>query len=376
MKVVHVVSTPQRRGAQVFASDLVTALNGLGVDQSVAVIRPSSGPATPYEAPVQLLHGGDGVRIGPGVRRLRALLRSFDADVVQAHGGEALKFSIPAVVGLRRPVVYRRIGATPAWATTRPQRAFYGALARRASSIVAVSEVTRMDTIRTFHVDPRKTVMFPNAVDPARLRARRPRERVFEELGIASGSSVILSIGALDWEKDPVRLFGIAASVLGHVDDAVFVVAGDGPLRPELERAIARVGLSSRVRLLGVREDVPDLLAASDVFLMASGTEGMPGVVIEAGFAGVPVAAYAVGGIHEVVEQGRTGVLVRPGDDETLAREVIGLLRRPDVVRRMGEAGAARCRAMFEIGLIAPRYNELYTQLLRTQERAGIRAVR
>jgi glycosyltransferase involved in cell wall biosynthesis len=121
--------------------------------------------------------------------------------------------------------------------------------------------------------------------------------------------------------------------------------------------------LAGRILVLGVREDVPDLLAASDVLVLASSTEGSPAVVIEAGLLGLPVAAYAIGGVPEIVEDGRTGVLVPAGDRERLAAEVAALLVDPDRRAAMGAAGSARCRGAFEIGAVAPRYLEVYERV-------------
>src|SRR3970282_151677 len=96
--------------------------------------------------------------------------------------------------------------------------------------------------------------------------------------------------------------------------EAVFVLVGDGPLAPEVNAEIASRGMGGHVRPLGVRTDVPDVFGASDVLLLASSTEGSPAVVIEAGLLGLPVAAYAVGGVPEQVRDGVTGILAPPGD--------------------------------------------------------------
>jgi glycosyltransferase involved in cell wall biosynthesis len=138
---------------------------------------------------------------------------------------------------------------------------------------------------------------------------------------------------------------------------------GDGMLRAEVGAAGGRHDTGAQTRLIGARDDVPDLLAASDVLLFASCLEGMPATVIEAGIAGVPVAGYAVAGVAEVVQSGVTGLLAQPGDQRRLSAHVLGLLA--DVERRqaMGDAARERCRARFDISAVAPRYLDLYTAL-------------
>lgn len=370
MRVLHVISSTERRGAQTFASDLVSALHRSGVDQRVVALRGTAGPTVGFDATVLQLVVPD----GPLARFDRRVLRGvgeavarFRPHVIQAHGGESLKYAIPATLRSRVPVVYRRIGATPEWASSAAQRAIYGALARRAAAVVAVSEATRQETLRVLRVPPERTVTIPNAVDARRISVRRSREAVRRELGIEQGSPVLVSVGALTWEKDPVGQVEIAAEVMRVVPGAVFLLAGDGLLRAEVEAAASSRGIEHALRLLGVREDVPDLLAASDVMLLASSTEGSPAVVIETGLLGLPVVAFAVGGVPELVEEGRTGVLVPPGDRRTLAAEVIALLRDPRRRAAMGRQAAERCRTRFEIAAVAPRYLDVYRRAARSR---------
>jgi glycosyltransferase involved in cell wall biosynthesis len=367
MRILHLVSSTDRRGAQIFASDLVGALKTLGTDQRVVALRGAAGPATSFEAPSLALraNGSPGRFDGRILRGVAREIARFGPNVIQAHGGETLKYAIPATLGRRVPVVYRRIGSTPEWASSAAQRSLYGVLARRAAALVAVSESTRAETLRVFHVAAARTVTIPNAVDARRLRVRDGREGVRRRLGISDTTPLVVSVGALTWEKDPVGQVEIAAHVLKEVPGAVFVLAGDGPLASRTEADIAARGIGDRVRLLGVRTDVPDLLAASDVLLLASSTEGSPAVVIEAGLLGVPVAAYAVGGVPEQVEDGVTGVLAAPGDRAGLAAALSALLGDQNRRGEMGRRGVARCREAFEIGAVAPRYLEVYERVAR-----------
>jgi glycosyltransferase involved in cell wall biosynthesis len=134
---------------------------------------------------------------------------------------------------------------------------------------------------------------------------------------------------------------------------------GEGPLRPETEAEAARLDLHDRLRILGPRSDVGDLLAASELLLLPSRTEGLPAVAVEAGLAGRPVVASRVGGVPEVVKHGATGLLVEPGDVAGFVAAVTGLLGDPGRRRALGEAAAARCRERFSIERLAPRWVEV-----------------
>jgi glycosyltransferase involved in cell wall biosynthesis len=364
MRVLHVVATGQRRGAEIFTADLVGALDDAGVDQRVAVLRAGGGLAIRYRAPTTPLGGAargmPGMRMGlSGLRALRRLIRQWDPDVVQAHGGEALKHAILAA-GARVPVVYRRIGSTPRSIARGPRRGAYRLLMRRAARVVAVAEAVREETIEVFRLPPAQVVTIPNGVDARRLAATRGRAAARQALGIPADAEVVLSLGALTWEKDPLVHVEVAGRVLAERPGAWHLMVGDGPLRGDVQAAIGQNGTSGRVRLLGARGDVGDLLAASDVLLFASCSEGMPATVIEAGIAGVPVAGYAVAGVSEVVESGTTGLLAPSGDVQRLRGHVMDLLA--DAGRRgaMGAAARERCLARFDIAAVAPRYLEVY----------------
>jgi glycosyltransferase involved in cell wall biosynthesis len=203
-------------------------------------------------------------------------------------------------------------------------------------------------------------VTIPNGVDPRRLVSTRGRDATRRLLGIPSNAAVVLSIGALTWEKDPLAHVEVGGRLLGEIDGLVHVMVGDGPMRAKVENAIVRQGVRDRVLSLGSRDDVPDLLAASDVVLLASRSEGMPATLIEAGMAGLPVAAYAVAGVPEVVADGITGLLAAPGDADGLADCVLRLLRDPRARNAMGRAARTRCLTMFDIELIAPQYRAIY----------------
>jgi glycosyltransferase involved in cell wall biosynthesis len=373
MRVLHVVASAQRRGAEIFAADLVRVLAEAGVDQRVVALR-----ATPAAQAVRFptdttVVGTDGRRMPvsgvevAALRRLRGIVADWAPEVIQAHGGEPLKYVAAAGAPGRRPVVYRRIGSAPPWITGGARRLGYAWLLRRTACVVAVAEAVRQETLELFRLPTERVVTIPNAVDARRLTASADRMAVRQRLGIPQDVGVVLSLGALTWEKNPHAHLEVTAPILAGRADIVHLVAGDGPLRGDLEAAVRQRGLTGRVSLLGSRSDVADLLAAADVLLFASrpeGMEGMPAIVIEAGMAGLPVAGYAVAGVPEVVENGETGLLVPPMHREQLTEAVSTLLE--DGVRRikMGRAARARCCARFEMAVVAPQYHQVYEQLV------------
>jgi glycosyltransferase involved in cell wall biosynthesis len=357
-RVLHVVATAQLRGAETFAGDLVGALNRLGVPQRVAVLRRTPGPAARFDAPTTVLPAGwraPGVRIDVRTSRaLGGLIRRARPDVVLAHGGEPFKYAalLPGVP----PIVYRKIGLAAPWITSAMSRWAHGRLMRRAARVVAVGEEIRRELVEDFGLPAGRVVTIPTGRDRRTFEAAGAdgeRATARRSLGIPQGTEVIVSLLALTPEKDPVGHVDVVRDVGERHPDAVYLVAGDGPLRGAVESAVQRNGLHDRVRLLGSTASVPTLLAAADVHLLASRSEGIPSSLIEAGMAGIPSAAYDVGGVAEVVVDGETGLLAPPGHRPLLADHVGRLLADPAGRRAMGRAARRRCTDRFDIASIA-----------------------
>jgi glycosyltransferase involved in cell wall biosynthesis len=156
-----------------------------------------------------------------------------------------------------------------------------------------------------------------------------------------------------------------------ELPEAVFAFAGDGPLRPELEREAARLGVEDRVRFLGHREDVPDLLAASDVFALPSLYEGSSLALLEAMAAGRAVVSSSIGGTAELIEDGANGLLVPPGDVGALSSAIRRLLRDDGLRARLGAEGRDRVEASFAERATADAVEGVYSEVLGDGRHTG-----
>ena len=145
-------------------------------------------------------------------------------------------------------------------------------------------------------------------------------------------------------------LLEAAALVLRRCPDAEFVIAGDGPRRQELEALAQAQGIASRVQFIGHADDVPALLASSDLFVLPSRSEAFPNSVLEAMATGLPIVATRVGGIVELVENQRTGVLVPPDDARALGHAMLDLIQWRSHAVRLGRAARARGRGALLVG--------------------------
>jgi glycosyltransferase involved in cell wall biosynthesis len=174
-----------------------------------------------------------------------------------------------------------------------------------------------------------------------------PAADLHADLWLPHHAPIVGNVAALVPHKGQRHLIESAMLVLPKVPDARFVIAGEGELRPALERQIREHHLEKHVLLAGFRPDVLSLHKAFDIFVMSSLTEGLGTSLLDAMACGKPIVATAAGGIPEVVVDGETGFLVAPRDHEGMARAIVALLKDEDLRRRMGEAGRTRARVHF-----------------------------
>ena len=190
----------------------------------------------------------------------------------------------------------------------------------------------------------------PNGIDADAFAATARRGRVRVELGLAPDRLVVSLVGEVGWRKGQAVLLEAVAKLRaeGAARDAVFLIAGEGSGRAELEAKAQALGLADgTVRFLGFRDDVPDLLADTDLLVLPSFEEGFPNTLLEGMALGLPVVSTPVDGIPELVVDGVTGVLTPPGDAPALAAAIGSLLGDAERRRQLGEAGRARVRAEF-----------------------------
>jgi glycosyltransferase involved in cell wall biosynthesis len=293
-----------------------------------------------------------------GLLELLALIRRERPDIVHVNSSKA---GVLGRVAARLAGVPVRVFTVHGWAFKAysgiPSALYRWAdrLMERATTVtICVTETERAAGLagRTCSAD--RTVVIPNAVDVDAA----PRARHDGDL------PQIVSVGRLAWPKDPLTLVHALAFARVRGNRYRAVIVGDGPDRAGLEAAVSELGIGSAVELHGPRRDVPDLLARSDVFVLASRSEGGPISILEAMAAGLPVVASDVGGVRELVADGVTGLLVPAADTDALAAALERLLADPGLRRRMGAAGHERARERFDLSAHRRSHLELYERQL------------
>lgn len=217
-----------------------------------------------------------------------------------------------------------------------------------------------------------KVRVIPNGVDTHRFTPERKGTGVRRELGLDPAAPVVGIVAALRPEKDHELFLRAAARVRADQPAARFLIVGEGPERPRLEALCVQLGLKEAVLFLGNRSDIPDLLAACDVFALTSKMEANPVSILEAMATGKPVVAPRVGSIAESVIEGETGFLTTAGDEVQAARAISQLLTDRQLAGDMGRAGRAAVDARWSLRRMVEGYEGLITEIYRQKSRATL----
>ncbi|RUL83113.1 glycosyltransferase [Tautonia sociabilis] len=357
-------------GAERALVSLATGLDRSRWEPSVVALGPEGPMAQPMREQgirVDCL-GVDPRRPVRAVLRLAEVLRELRPELVQGflfHANIASRLAAPmagapwVLGGIR--VAERRKG----W-----HLAVDRATTRLAAGSVCVSEGVRRFTERVGRIDPRRLVVIPNGIDPGPIDASSIVDR--SAIGVPADATLALFVGRLGEQKGVPTLLEAASRVVEARPDWHLAIVGDGPERDRLagSGASARIP-DGRLHWLGRRDDVPGLLKASDLLVLPSRWEGMPNVVLEAMAARRAVVATAVEGTEDLVEPGRTGWLVPPGDPAALASALIEAAADRGRLAAFGEAGRARVERRFSQGAVVRAYEALWAGVLGLEWRSG-----
>jgi glycosyltransferase involved in cell wall biosynthesis len=288
--------------------------------------------------------------------RLRRLMQTDKVDIVHTHSSIDAWLAGFAARSLRLPVVRSRHVSIP---VKRRRNFVYNALCDR---IISSGEAIREVLIKG-GVDPGKIVAIPAGVDVEQFHPAVSGEAVRREFGM--DGPVIGTVAMFRHSKGHGVLLQAIPEILKSAPRAVFLWVGDGVGRATLQQEVADAGLHAKVHLAGFREDVPACLAAMDIVVLPSTkSDGVPQVIMQALALRKPVVASAVGGIPEVIQHERTGVLVPLNDPQALAAAVVRILRDPSSAAEWARAGGQLIDTQYTLGRMIDRTAAVYTAVL------------
>lgn len=291
--------------------------------------------------------------------RLARLLRAWRPDVVHGHMVHANLLT--RLTRLLAPVP-RVISTMHNQDEGGQWRYFaYRLTDRMADVTTSVSRVAVAEAVRRHAVHQRRITLVPNGIDAESYRfdaQLRRQARASLQLG---ERFTWLTVGRLTAAKRHTDLLSAIAIVRRKVPDIQTLIVGDGPLRQALEGEISSGGLASNVSLLGLRDDVRQLMLAADGFVLSSAWEGLPMVLLEAAASSLPIVATDVGGSGDAVLDRETGYLTPPGDPRALADGLLRMMAMTREDRRaMGDRARLHCIESFDLNRVADRWESLY----------------
>jgi glycosyltransferase involved in cell wall biosynthesis len=374
LRILHLVSSFQVGGMEQFVLRIAAHQRQQGHRVTIMGLRggPLLDQARHLGVEAVVLEGGKAGRVA---RALAAIARRRPV-IAHAHNPSSLSYALLAKLSVRARVVMTRHGQE---AKSMRRSAQW----RHLDAIVAVSQAVAA-SMQAKHANlASRVTIIPNGVHLA--GGSRPRGEVRAELGLAgppspapasmtgvgplaasSGPDIVgIVVARLDRLKGHECLLRALAILRDQQRALTMLLVGDGPERVSLEGLAQQLDLGSdRLRFLGYRSDVSDLLSAADLFVLPSLTEGLPLSVLEAMAHALPVVATPVGGIPEVITDGQDGLLVPVNQPEELARVLSELLDDPARRQSLGETGYRHVRDRFSFERMAGEYEELYRRLL------------
>jgi glycosyltransferase involved in cell wall biosynthesis len=300
--------------------------------------------------------------------RMAAVLRRRGVEVVHAHQYTPFFYAALGALALRRsrrpPVIFTEHGRHyPDIVSSLRRAANRLVFARLAAAVNAVSGFSAESLRKVDGFARRPIEVIENGIELGRYEGPRDRRALRERLGLDPDRRYIANVARLHPIKDQAMLLRAFAAVAAARPDVDLMLVGDGALRGALGLLAEELGVAARVRFLGVRSDVPEVLAAVDVFALTSICEAASLTLLEAMASALPVVATAVGGTPEIVRDGRDGMLVPRGDAHAAASALLRLLNDPEAASAMGASARARVRERYQLARTIDTYMELYRRL-------------
>ena len=358
MKIVQLVNSRRRRGAEIFAGQLSRDLCAFGNEVHYVSLYKEVGPLLEIQSGIIIdLDGTRSASPDPFlVIRLCRVLMKVRPDVVQANAGDTLKYAVIARFLIRGKfkLVFRNASLISRYLRSGWSKWFTGFLLRQTDAILSVSEASRGDTLELFPALDGRTSVLPVGVD---------LQTCSKDVRITGPGPHLVHVGGFSFEKNHQGLLRIFARINQRIPAAHLWLAGDGPLIERMKEMSVHMGISGSLTFLGSVEEPLNIIHAADVLLLPSLIEGMPAVLLEAFWCGTPVVASRVGGIPEIVDHGVTGWLEDPADEQAFADRVIAVLNHSEERQMMIMKARERVDGQYDNRKIAARFLEVYCRL-------------
>lgn len=295
------------------------------------------------------------------IRNILKLIKDEEIDIINTHSGrDTLLAGIAGRISCRKPVIVRtRHLALPVTSLFT-----YKYLARK---VVAVSGHVRRYLINE-GLPEEKVTAVRTGIDITRFNPGNAKDLLRQKLEISPETPVVGTVSVLRRKKGHHILLEAVPLILKQCPGALFFIAGDGPQRDNIRLKINEMGLNDKVFMLGIRNDIPDILKFFDIFVLPTIQEALGTSFLEAMAMGKPVVGCNVGGVSEVIRDGVNGYLVEPEDPRSLADAVVRLLKDDSARKKMGEAGEKMVSESFTVEKMCEGMFSLYSSLMKERK--------
>jgi glycosyltransferase involved in cell wall biosynthesis len=369
MKILQLVTRRQFRGAEVFAANLSRELiaNGQKIIFAGLYAPPEKALKVDNAINEDISAVSSSFISLAGVRTLAALIRREQPDVIQANGSDTLKYALAArMISGYRPVIYRNISIISTWVGSAfVKKAFYTWLFKKVDHVSSVGNESRNDFIRFFNYPENKISVIRRGIAAQPADRGEVRKKLESEFGLEPKNKIVTHVGNFSKEKNHKFLLDVFSKIKMTDPDIKLVFVGEGELFENIRQEISRRSLERTIFLAGFRQDVENVLAGADLFVLCSFVEGVPGVVLEAASYKIPSLSVNVGGIGEVVKDNETGVLLPSHDVNTFAAKILKMLGDKESLVRMGENAYTFASDEFNPERNALKFIDLYKSLIR-----------
>lgn len=356
INVAHVVGSLTYGGAENQVIKLLNGLDPVRFEKHLITFSSGRSELRSLLSPSVKTHNLNlsGLKSLLGIVTMSVLLKRERIHIVQSHMYHVNLYSVLAARLAGVPVVVTTEHGKNSWKRNHHRVIERRVISPLASIRIAVSNDILETRVQMDRIPAGKMIVVPNCVDIPPAVARRAD----------AGAVVLGTVGRFVPAKDYATLLRAAKPVLESNNAAELWLVGDGPEKEDLERLTEDLGIRDRVLFTGWQPDVSKYLSRMTVFVLSSITEGIPVAMLEAMVAGIPVVATRVGGIPEVIEHGKNGLLVDPRRPEELAQAVMQLLRDEGLRTRLGDQGRQHIVDNYSTGTICDEYTRLFERLL------------
>lgn len=356
MRILQIIQKKQYRGAEIFACQLSNHLLDQG--HSVEVYSIYDGSAhLPFQAGVKTLKRDSRKRYYDltGWRDLAEIVKKFKPDVVQANAADTLKYAVISRIlfGWKSPIIFRNASASSFYIKTWSSKMMNSFLLKQTDLIISVSEASKRDLNKMFPFTELKSFVVPVGIEVN----DGSKDAAFKHFDRKKNN--LIHVGSFTPEKNHLELLEMFVEIKENLPSAVLHLLGDGPLRESTQKIVKQKNLEDHVVFHREKEDPIPFVREADVLLLPSIIEGLPAVLLEAMYNKIPVVAYDVGGVSEVLE-GYEKNLIPFRENEKFVQAVVDLVRHPD--QTQVEAGYQRVLTGYSNGEIAKRFLFLYSK--------------